>query len=245
MENLRVLQEDGRVPIKAIILFISFAALAIPAFAQQTGFAALFTAGKSAPGSQLVEITGERGSPQPQQWIFFYLDPSARGGVKEVTISNREVLSVRTPLRGFSDLGSRPPVNLESLKVDSDRAFQIVESEAIGRRISFHWVDYSLKVSADGSPRWTLRLLDSMGVFLGSLEISAESGAVVSPLSVETASPTASAKPRGQVEGLAGDVRDLGVGVGKAVSNTVLRTVGTGQEILTGERTIGPKEDAE
>jgi hypothetical protein len=226
----------------ATVLLLVSAAMAP---AQQTGFSALFIAGKSSPGSQLVEITGDRGSPQPQEWKFFYLDPSARGGVREITIANRAVLSERTPLRGFSDLGTRNPIALGSLKVDSDRAFEIANAEAVKRRIGFHWVDYTLRVGGDGSPRWTLRLLDNLGVTLGSLEISAESGAVVSPLSVSTVSPTASATPRPPIGGVIGTVRDVSIGVGQTISNTVLRTIGTGQEILTGERTIGPKEDEE
>ncbi|MEX1119517.1 MAG: hypothetical protein WEB60_12070 [Terrimicrobiaceae bacterium] len=213
------------------------------ASAQQTAYGALFAAGKSALGARLVGLTGDRGSPQPQEWKFYYLDPSARGGVREITVANREVTSNRTPLRGFSDLGSRAAINLGSLKVDSDRAFQIAEAQAVQRRIAFHWIDYSLQVAADGYPRWTLRLFDNMGVSLGSLEVSAETGAVVSPLTIQNLSPTTIATPRQPVGGLLGTLRDVGVGVGTTVSNTVLRTVGTGQEILTGERTIGPKEE--
>jgi len=221
-----------------------YTAMAVSASAQQTAYGALFTAGKSALGAQLVGISGDRGSPQPQEWKFYYLDPSARGGVREITTANHEVTSNRTPLRGFSDLGSRAAINLSSLKIDSDRAFQIAETQAVQRRIAFHWIDFSLRVAADGFPRWTLLLLDNMGVSLGSLEISAETGAVVSPLNIQTLSPTTTTTPRQPVGGVLGGVRDLGIGIGTTVSNTVLRTVGTGQEILTGERTIGPKDDS-
>jgi hypothetical protein len=223
---------------------VLFVAVTASASAQQTAFGALFTAGKSAQGAQLVGLSGERGSPQPQEWKFFYLDPSARGGVREITIANREVTGNRTPLRGFTDLGTRAAINLGSLKTDSDRAFQIAVAQAVQRKIAFHWVDYSLRVAADGYPRWTLVLLDNMGVPLGSLEISAETGAVVSPLNIQSLSPTTTTSPRQPVGGLLGTLRDVGVGVGTTVSNAVLRTVGTGQEILTGERTIGPKDDS-
>lgn len=227
-----------------LVFVLLWTVVVTSASAQQTAYGALFTAGKSALGAQLVGISGERGSPQPQEWKFYYLDPSARGGVRELTVANREVTSNRTPLRGFSDLGSRTAINLSSLKIDSDRAFQIAEAQAVQRRIAFHWIDFSLKVAADGYPRWTLLLLDSMGVPLGSLEVSAETGAVVSPLNIQTLSPTTTTAPRQPVGGILGTLRDIGIGVGTTVSNIVLRTVGTGQEILTGERTIGPKDDS-
>lgn len=233
-------------PVRMIFLVpvLLFVAMTTGASAQQTAYGALFTAGKSALGAQLVGLTGERGSPQPQVWKFFYLDPSARGGVREITVTNREVTSNRTPLRGFTELGTRAAINLGSLKIDSDRAFQIAEAQAVQRRIAFHWVDFSLRVAADGHPRWTLVLLDNMGAPLGSMEVSAETGAVVSPLNIQTLSPTTTTSPRQPVGGLLGTIRDVGIGVGTTVSNTVLRTVGTGQEILTGERTIGPKDDS-
>ncbi len=228
-----------------MVSVLLYSVMVVAASAQQTAYGALFLAGKSAPGARLVGISGERGSPQPQDWKFYYLDPSARGGVREITIANREVTSNRTPLRGFSDLGSRSAITLGSLKIDSDRAFQIAEVQAIQRKIAFHWIDFSLRVAVDGYPRWTLLLLDSMGVPLGSLEISAETGAVVSPLNIQSLSPTTTTTPRQPVGGLLGGLRDLGIGVGTTVSNAVLRTVGTGQEIFTGERTIGPKEDTD
>ncbi len=246
MANVSLLRNLEHVRLIFLVPVVLFAALAAPASAQQTAYGALFTAGKSALGARLVGLSGERGSPQPQEWKFYYLDPSARGGVREIIVANREVTSNRTPLRGFSDLGSRAAINLGSLKVDSDRAFQIAEAQAVQRKIAFHWVDYSMRVAADGYPRWTLLLLDNMGVPLGSLEISAETGAVVSALNIQTLSPTTTttSTPRQPIGGLLGTLRDIGIGVGTTTSNIVLRTVGTGQEILTGERTIGPKDDS-
>lgn len=214
------------------------------ASAQSTAFGALLWAGKSAPNSQLARIVGVRGSPQPAEWKFYYLDASARGGIREVTIANRELVSIRTPLRGFSDLGSKSPIPLTSLRVDSDRAFQIANAQATENRISFHWVDYALEMSPTGSPQWALRLLNNLGAAVGSLKISAETGAVTVPIAREDVgfqpSPDSSSKPIG---GVIGDARDLGVNVGRRVSDTTLRTIGAVQKFLTGERTIGPSDE--
>lgn len=220
---------------------------AAPAAAQATptAFRALYIAGKSAPDLGLAEINGLRGESQPQSWKFLSLDPSARGGIREVVVSRGEVESIRTPLRGTSEIAGRTPLDRSRLKVDSDRAFQIANQEATRARIAFHWVDYTLRAEDSSEPVWKLRLFDRMGIPVATVHLSAESGAIVQPLRPEMAveGQHSQTSPRKPVGGLLGDLRDLGLGIGKVASDTVLRTIGTGQEFLTGERTIGPTDD--
>lgn len=208
-----------------------------------TAYRALFVAGKSAPDGKLVEISGERGGPQAQDWKFYFIDPTARGSIREVVISNGEVNSVRTPLRGFSELSDLTPVVMPDLNFDSDKAFQIAERQAVAARTSFHWIDYRLRAGSQGVPAWTLTLLDRMGVPTATMKISAKDGTIIQPLKVDTLSPAETAPPRKPVGGLVGDVRDLGIGVGRTVSRSVLNAVGSAQEFLTGERTIGTEEE--
>jgi len=207
-----------------------------------TAFRAFFIAGKSFPGGSLVRVSGERGATQPQAWIFLYLDPSARGGVREVVVVGGSVESVRTPLRGYTEISGYDPLSPDRLKVDSDRAFAIANAEAVKARLPFHWAGYSLRAGTGGSPVWTLRLTDRMGIPVARLEICAESGAVLGSLLREPSPGEAVVKPSEPVGGLIGDALDLGARVGRTVSDTTLGIVGAGQEYLTGERTIGVRE---
>ena len=229
--------------IRALLIVIAGHLFMQAAQAQSTAFGSLFWARKSAPETQLARVVGERGAPQPGEWTFYFLDPAARGGVREVVIADREVASTRTPMRGFSDLGTQPPVSPAKLKVDSDRAFQIANAEAVNQRLGFHWVDYVLETNATGSPEWSLTLKDRFGAPVGSLKISAETGAITVPLSSDSVGFQPAGTTRPPVGGVIGDVRDFGVRFGRTVSDTVLKVVGDGQQVLTGERTIGPRED--
>lgn len=152
---------------------------AAAALAQPTAFRALYEAGKQAPGAALVRIEGREGVPQPSRWTFLYADPSARGGVREVVVRHGAVESVRTPLRGFAGVADLPPVHLDRLMVDSDRAFTLANQAAIRARIGFNSVDYRLEATADGEPFWLLALLPAPGTSpLGTVRVSAATGEV-------------------------------------------------------------------
>lgn len=206
---------------------------------QRSAFRSLFIASKEAPGARLVEISGEQGAPQPAAWRFLYADPSARGGVREIVVKGGALESVRTPLKGFTDISTLEAIPLDSLGVDSNQAFQTANAEATNARLAFHWLDYSLRTTPSGSAAWRISLRDNANLPVGELSISAATGEIISPLRRLDAQTTATPAPVG---GLVGDVRDLGTGIAKKTSNVVLRTVGTVQEVLTGRRTIGPTD---
>ena len=212
---------------------------------------ALKAAQKGADSSaRLIEVTGERGEPQPQEWKVILSDPAARGGIREIVASGDVIVSQRTPVKGYTGVGSEPSIALARLNVDSDRAFEIANKQAVARRIGFSWVDYTLRANADGgAPMWILRLQNNMGSKVGVVQISAENGSVVVPLEVsEPPSPEPSEQVSDSsngrsVGGFIGRVGGTLGNVGNAVKDTTLRTVGSVQEFLTGERTIGPKDE--
>ena len=95
----------------------------------------------------------------------FFSDPAARGGIREIVASGDVIVSQRTPLKGYTGAGSEPSIALTRLNLDSDRAFEIANKQAIARRIGFSWVDYTLRANAaGGAPMWILRLHDNMGI---------------------------------------------------------------------------------
>jgi hypothetical protein len=216
-----------------------------------TAYLALKAAQKSVDSSaRLIEVTGERGEPQPQEWKVVLSDPTARGGIREIVASGDVVVSQRTPVKGYTGVGSDPSIALARLNVDSDRAFEIANKQAVARKIGFSWVDYTLRASAEGgAPLWILRLQNNMGSKVGVVQISAENGSVVVPLEVsepaftEPAEQVSESSTGRSVGGFIGRVGGTVGNVGNAVKDTTLRTVGTVQEFLTGERTIGPKDE--
>jgi hypothetical protein len=216
-----------------------------------TAYLALKAAQKGADGSaSLIAVTGERGAPQPQEWKVIFSDPAARGGIREIVTSGDVIVSQRTPLKGYTGVGSEPAIALTRVNLDSDGAFEIANKQAIAKKIGFSWVDYTLRANAvGGAPMWILRLYDSMGIRVGVIQISADNGSVIMPLEASEPPPTEPAEQFSdssagkEIEGVIGRVGGTLEGVANAVKDTTLRTVGTVQEFFTGERTIGPKDE--
>lgn len=237
---------------KFLVFWCGMSVLAASAWAAGgTAYMAVKAAQKSTDSSaDLVEVAGDRGEPQPQEWKVVLRDPGARGGIREIVASGDVVVSQRTPLRGYSDFSAQPAIPLTRLNLDSDRAFEIANKQAIAKKVGFSWVDYTLRANADGgAPTWVLRLYSGMGSQVGVIQISAENGTVLAPLEPGLPPPTESterftdSQPGRTVGGFVGRVGGTLGGIANGVKNTTLRTVGTVQEFFTGERTIGPRDE--
>ena len=201
------------------------------------------------PPAALIEMTGERGEPRPQEWKLVYSDPGARGGVKEIVASGDVVVSERTPLRGYPGIGNSQPIDLNRFKIDSDAAFEITNRQATSKRIGFNWVDYTLRANnVTGAPMWILRLYDNMGAQVGVIQISAENGSVITPLGPSSFTrrdeddEEEDSEVEQQIGGVIGAVGGTVERTAIKVKDSTLRAVGTVQEVLTGERTIGPQD---
>jgi hypothetical protein len=253
MENSCNVRDGFRAMARFFIVAIGLCWFVVPVWAVGgTAYSALKAAQKDTDRSaSLLEVTGERGEPQPQEWKVVFRDPTARGGIREVTASGDVVVSQRTPLKGYTD-PDEAPIALARLNLDSDRAFDIANKQATARRISFSWVDYSLRTEdASGAPIWALRLYNNMGLNVGVIQISAENGSVLMPLQASAPPPTEPVEQFSdtttgrRIGGFMGRVGGTLENVGKGVRDTTLRTVGRVQEFLTGERTIGPQDEDE
>ena len=197
-----------------------------------------------AASAKVVEIRGERGDPQPKEWIFLLSDSTARGGVREITVTDGKITGERTPLRGMSDIAGLPPIDTHMLTADADAVFRIAHKEAIKSELGFDWIDYTLRTDADNkAPVWTVKLSDHMGAPVGTVRISAKGGTVVSSLQPDPdAKARAEATPASKDGGILENVGKAAGHAAKNTKNSTLHFLGTLQEEFVGERTIGPKD---
>lgn len=166
--------------------------LACPAFAFadfDTAYKALRVFGKARGDSvlnQVVELRGRSGMPQPQVWKITAADPGARGGIQEAEVQRGRIISQRTPTtRG----GVGMPMDLNKLNLDSDGAFTVADQEMRQAAIPFDRADYLLRSAGPGqAPVWTVDLYEG-GAKVATLQIAADSGAVIDQQRFSLAGP--------------------------------------------------------
>ena len=218
----------------APILALLFLPLA--AFGRDTAYQALRAIGaerSQALLNRVIEVKGRSGDPQPAAWVIILDDQLARGGVREIEVSEGHIVSERTPVKAYSGSATGLTMNLQKLNLDSEGAFAIAEEEARNAKIGFDAVDYNLRCDdAETAPTWVLQLLDSQQRSVGSITIAADSGSVVSKELTGSDS-----------EGKRMDREDGGVKGGfhkfkHTMDRTFRRAGGDLQEFFTGKRTI-------
>jgi len=233
-------------PLKNILFYFAYFAGAAIALAGDAGsvIKALQTIADQpyAQNASFVEVKGERGSPNPEEWTILLSDPTARGGVREVSVANGQITSERTPLRGFTDVANVPALSRSKVVADVGPVFQAVEKEAIVKKVGFDWIDYNLKSdTASDTPLWKVKLYDSMGSLVATATVSATDGKLTSPLDVLGAA--ASEDDSKRLGGLVGKIIDFSETTVRKTQETTLRTIGNVQEFMVGERTVGSKND--
>jgi hypothetical protein len=148
--------------------------------AQVTAYAALRTVGANRGEkalSQILAVSGEATNAQPAHWKIWLDDPAARGGVRELEISDNQITSERTPVK--SEWAGAKDMNLAQLNVDSDGALKTATQEARAKGIEFSKVQFQLAVDRDtGKPGWTLQMSDANDQRLGAIKINADSGTI-------------------------------------------------------------------
>jgi len=147
--------------------------------AADTAYSALRVLGKRDGEDVLnhvVEMRGHGGSPQPTLWKIIIDDPHARAGVREVEIEHGKIVSERTPTAH----GAGGAMNFNQLNLDSEGAFTIANQEAQKGNLPFDHIEYVLKSGTGGGvPVWQVDLSDGKTGRNGTVEIAADSGAVL------------------------------------------------------------------
>lgn len=150
--------------------------------------------------NHVIEVEGRDGTPKPAVWKVLLDDQTARGGVRQLEISNGQVISEHTPVRQYSGVGANVVMDFQRLNLDSPGAFTIANQEALRLGVAFERVDYLLRVNDQGGlPVWILRLMDANGRVMQTVRVSADKGLV---LHGETASSPPAAAP---LEGIQAD----------------------------------------
>lgn len=216
--------------------------------AKDPAYQALRTAagGNQALFNRVVEVQGAKGDPQPAVWRIVLDDPQARGGVRELEVSNGRIVSEHTPIRAYAGAGANAVMDFKKLNLDSTGAFTIANQEAAKRHAGFDLVDYSLRSDAQTSaPVWVLKLLDSDGTGVGTLFIAATDGAILRAEGFGASNPdSAFVSPAPTVHPAAsGDDDDPDLPpkeqrVGYKIKKGILHAGGALQEFFTGKRTV-------
>ncbi len=161
------------------LLGLTLFTLSSGARAVDTAYSALRVYGKR-EGEQalyrVLELKGKAGEPQPSTWRLTIEEPRARGGVREIEVRSGRIVGEKTPVG--RDLGT--PMNFTRLNLDSDGVFTVVNQEAEKRGVPFDRLDYTLAGgNAGGAPVWTVELFDGRKGRVGTVRVSADTGAVV------------------------------------------------------------------
>ncbi|MEA3186789.1 MAG: hypothetical protein QOD99_619 [Chthoniobacter sp.] len=247
------------VPILSALLCAS-----VTSFARDTAYQALRAIG-SARGQEIlnrvIEVHGRGGAPQPASWKVVLDDQTARGGVREVEVTNGKIVSERTPVGGTT--AASGAMNFQKLNLDSEGAFTIVEKEAAKAHLGFDSVDYILRAGDSGkSPVWAIQLMDSAGRPAGSMRLAADTGAVLrsdfygrqntgvaQDIPEDRAPPARSDEPgtrddvvvRDDADYLDGDGEPGRLRVGHRINKALHQAGASLEEFFTGRRTMDRK----
>ena len=163
--------------------FILLLLLASPALAQErpTAYQALRTVGTQLNRdavNHVISVTGTNGDPQPETWKILLDDPKARGGTRELEVSNGKIISERTPLRSAVEGSLGATIDTSKLNLDSSGAFTLAQQTAEKSHVTFATADYTLRVDERGNPIWVIALLRQDGEPAGTIYVGANHGTI-------------------------------------------------------------------
>ncbi len=161
----------------ALLLFVS------PALAQEnaTAYEALRVIGTQMNRSfvnRVVSVTGSDGNPQPATWKVLLEDHNARGGVREVEVTDGRIASERTPVRAIVGSSEGATIKAARLNLDSSGAYAVASHTADKSNCRFETASYTLRTDERGDPVWIVTLHARAGQPVGTIFIGANRGTV-------------------------------------------------------------------
>jgi hypothetical protein len=128
--------------------------------------------------NRVISVTGVGGTPQPETWKVLLEDPRARGGVREVEITNGEVASERKAVRSVVGSTEGATIKTARLNLDSNGAFAVASHTADKSNARFDTVSYTLRTDERGDPVWIVTLQNKSSRPVGTIYIGANRGNV-------------------------------------------------------------------
>lgn len=128
--------------------------------------------------NHVISVTGVDGDPQPETWKILLEDQRARGGVREVEVSNGQVSSERTPTRSVIGSTEGATIKTTRLNLDSSGAFAVASHTADKSSTRFASASYTLRTDERGYPTWIVTLLNENSRPVGTIYIGANRGNV-------------------------------------------------------------------
>lgn len=127
---------------------------------------------------RVIAISGVNGNPQPEKWNILLSDTSARGGVREVEVTNGRISNQRSTTREAAGVEQGPTVDTHKLNLDSSGAYEVASKTADSSHVPFALVNYALRPDSRGNPTWILTLRSQNRRPLGTIYIGANKGTV-------------------------------------------------------------------
>ncbi len=143
--------------------------------------------GEEAKG-RVVQIRSEKsvGGLTPNIWFVVYYDPDATAKATEIKFAAGTKVAVKRPARVLESIsGSYRELPKEKLKIDSDKAIEIVKNEPLIKNLALTNTELKLERGEGDQPVWKVKLWaakirrPSDTVNIGEIHISAEDGKVV------------------------------------------------------------------
>ena len=163
--------------------FLALLLLATPALAQEraTAYEALRVVSAQFGRNSLnhvISVTGVNGDPQPETWKILLEDQRARGGVRELEVSNDRIVSERTPVRSIAGSTEGATINTARLNLDSSGAYAVASHTAEKSNARFATASYTLRTDERGDPVWIVTLQNRSSRPVGTIHIAANRGNV-------------------------------------------------------------------
>jgi hypothetical protein len=174
-----------RVSIPTMVRIFATALLlsATAVFAQTnpTAYDALRTVGNQVNRdfvNRVVSVTGVEGNPQPSTWRILIDDPNARGGIREVEVTDGRITSNRVSSRQVAGTPQGATINPTRLNLDSSGAYEVASRTADSSHVPFALVSYTLRTNERGDATWIVTLQNQNHRPVGTIYIGANKGTV-------------------------------------------------------------------
>jgi hypothetical protein len=128
--------------------------------------------------NRIISVTGVDGTPQPETWKVLMEDPRARGGVREIEVTDGRISSERTPVRTIVGSTEGATIKTTRLNLDSSGAFTVASRTADKSNARFATVSYTLRTDERGDPVWIITLQNRSSRPVGTIYIGANRGNV-------------------------------------------------------------------